>query len=278
MLNGYAMINCSPELLENDRFNEHDERYLYCSINETQADSKRHYEANKIASIIKRETDDEGEIRGMNKSARSGKKLPLWNMNTNEADLHGIAYMQNDKALMSRLSITVWRKQSKTKDEMAEIDRRYKYNVNMPYSLYRYLTEEYDLTGYSPKRCGGDEKDAILALLRSKNKSPLQEFIEYLELADNDDVPARPEEVNYAIIRRYQCHSSRSDEKFEYILETEFKRELKKDKNLMMKADTLKTEMSALGWNYGFKWVKCKNVRCFHREYDEPVEPESDCV
>jgi hypothetical protein len=70
MLNNLAMVNCSPELLEADRFNEHDEKYLFCSINETQADTKRHYEANKIAAIIKRETDDEGEIRGMHKNAR----------------------------------------------------------------------------------------------------------------------------------------------------------------------------------------------------------------
>jgi hypothetical protein len=87
MLNGNAMIRCSPELLEQDRFNEHDERYLYCSINESQADSKKHYDTNKMIAVIKRKTDDEGEIRAMNRNARAGKQLPIWNMNTNESDL-----------------------------------------------------------------------------------------------------------------------------------------------------------------------------------------------
>jgi hypothetical protein len=265
MLNNLAMVNCSPELLENDRFNQYDERYLYCSINETQADNKRHYEANKIARIIKSATDPDGEIRGMHKSARSGKKIPLWNLNTNEADLHGLAFMTNDKALMSRLSISVWMKQTRTKAEMEEIDNKYQYNPNMSYSLYKYLVEEYDINGYSPKRTDDPEKEQILATLKTKNKSPLAEFVEYLELYDSDRVvPA--DEVNYWIIHKYESKSSFSQGTYEYIREVEFKRELKRDKNISINTEKLKTEMLALGWNYGKKYVNEKTERIFYRD------------
>jgi hypothetical protein len=275
MLNHLAMVNCTPELLENDRFNEYDERYLFCSINETQADSKRHYEANKIARIIKSATDPEGEVRGMHKAARSGKKLPLWNLNTNEADLHGIAYMTNDKALMSRLSITVWKKQIKTKAEMEEIDNKFLYNPNMAYSLYKYLTEEYDITEYSPKRTDDPEKEEILKMLKAKNKSPLQEFVEYLEYYD-ETRKISPDETNYWIIHRYEAASSYAQGKYEYVKESEFKRELKREKNITINADKLKSEMLGFGWDYGQKKIKGKNERVFYREPEHGADLMDD--
>jgi hypothetical protein len=72
----------------------------------------------------------------------------------------------------------------------------------MAYSLYKYLLEEYDLTGYSPKRINDEEKEQILKFLKSKNKSPLAEFCEYLELYDGDRVIADGD-VNYWITNEY---------------------------------------------------------------------------
>jgi hypothetical protein len=79
--------------------------------------------------------------------------------------------------------------------------------------------------------------------------------------------------VNYELIHRYSCNSIRSKESYDYILETEFKRELGKDKGLKMKAQTLQTEMATLGWTYGVKKIDGKAKRVFYRD---PVAEPAD--
>jgi hypothetical protein len=76
-----------------------------------------------------------------------------------------------------------------------------------------------------------EEKTQIIELLKSKNKSPLQEFAEYLELYDGRE-PGGPLDVNHHIIREYTMNSVSATGSYEYILETDFKRELKKDRVL----------------------------------------------
>jgi hypothetical protein len=229
-----------------------------------------------MISVIKRKTDDEGEIRAMNKNARAGKQLPIWNINTNEADLYGIAYATNDQALMSGLSISVWKKNTKSTEEKRAIDDKYRFNPNMKYSMYRYLLEDYVISeSYSPKRYSDTEKDAILKMLKAHNKSPLQEFVEYLEFYDPGvgGSYSNPADVNYELIHRYSCNSISSKESYEYVIETEFKRVLGKDKGLKMKAQTLQTEMATLGWTYGRKKIDGKAQRVFYRD---PVATVAD--
>jgi hypothetical protein len=146
----------------------------------------------------------------------------------------------------------------------------------MKYSLYRHLLDDYVISpNYSPKRYVDAEKDEILKLLKNKNKSPLQEFVEYLEYATDESTQFNDRDVDYEIIRRYECQAKASTDSCEYLLETDFKRELAKDKGLEMKAQTLQTELLAMGWNYGKKFIKGKPQRVFFRD---PVDDISSYV
>jgi hypothetical protein len=186
-------------------------------------------------------------------------------MNTNESDLNGMAYELNkDAALRSRLSIQWWRKHDKTQAEKRDIEQRHLHKPNAGYSIYRYLLEELDITNYDPGRYQNDEKDLIVAALLAANKSPLQEFVEYLDVWSPNDYVLQ-QDVNHRIIRTYTRQSRNASDSYEYILETEFKRELKKDKNITLKAETLQSELKLLGWDYGKK-VNRRAERVFYRQ------------
>jgi hypothetical protein len=266
VLNRRAMIGICPETIERDMFNAYDEQYLYCSMNESTAGAKSMGKANPLIAQAKRQTDGDGAIRAHQEGLRDGHQFALWNMNTNESDLNGMTYELNkDAALRSRLSIQWWRKQDKTQAEKRDIEQRYLHNPNAGYSIYRYLLEELDITNYDPGRYQNEEKDLIITALLASNKSPLQEFVEYLDAWSPNDY-TQPQDVNHNIIRTYTQQSRNATESYEYIIETEFKKELKKDKNITLKAETLQSELKLLGWDYGKKKVDVRVKRVFYRQ------------
>jgi hypothetical protein len=284
LFQGRAICGIAPDTMERDMFNAYDETALYCSINESNGDSKQHYASNKLLEKVKRDTDDDGAIRAHQQGLKSGHRYPLWNMNTNESDLNGLTFKLNsDEALRSRLSIQWWRKQDKSPAEKQAIMERYLDNPDMGYSLY--LLKELDLSGYQPTRYHNEQKDQIIAELLARNKSPLAEFVDLLMYADEAPNEVRgTDEPNLYLIRSYTPRSNHQEGEFEYMIATEFTAEFYKQSHVRMSIEKMKSEMTSRGWTMpgsGQKKIHGKTVRCFVRDPQPRVEGEEgdmDCA
>jgi hypothetical protein len=288
-LNGSAMLGCSPHLIEDDKFNDYNETYLYCSFDEAENQSTNHYDFNKFSCNMKRLTNKSGCIRGMRKTARDGVIYPLWSINTNINSLYGLVNSR-DGALMRRINIMWFKKNDKTNKERAEIRKKYLLNPNMGYSFYRYITEEFakeypeESENYDPENYQHEDKETILKILRENNKGPVENFLNQLvDIDERDykepDVMNLRDEPKFNLLQHYKPNSNRNAEPFKYIIISDFKREFSKwyksenagrgFKNL---SNIIKSELERLGWSDKDKRVYNRTIKC----YSKPEESEEN--
>jgi hypothetical protein len=183
-----------------------------------------------------------------------------------------------------------WKKNTKTNKERAEIRKRFLTNPNIGYSLYKYLTEEYadlypeETENYDPENYQHEDKETILKKLRETNKSPVEIFLNMLEDKNCRDAepPDNIMEPRFNLIGHYKPNSNRNNEKYKYILVSEFRREFSKwfkqehgGRNISKLSEITSKEMGILGWTEAKKKIGDKSYLVFSHE-EEKVKDKND--
>lgn len=189
--------------------------YLMINVEELEGTE---YVDKKFAGTVKQMTTRNTSVRKMYHDTTSGKNNAILSLNTNQADLYGLA-TTNDEAVVTRLCILMFEKPLTDQEWDAAFCRLgiheskpgFQQNrAKMASSLYHYLKHTYQIVdGYTPSRYNHPEKQDVLRELREKCSSLPLRFINCLakETEESDSI-----ESQYKVFEMYRDKRSKSNE------------------------------------------------------------------